>query len=454
MKPSSIRWMQRLTPSQYLALMNVAGASLGFLAGVYAARVLGSNRLGVTAVIAGINTSIVSLVDVRFNDVAAKAFYQVGELPPERVNAYRAGVVWLAALATGLLAGAVAALSILIGSLLVPFFTETPVARWWLPADALALALNTVSGTLTFLLRFSGAFYVIGTWRLITQFIHSSLTVLILTLLPDINGMYLAILAGGMSNLFLAAVVSWGVWGRRVKLPMRRPDLRRAYAEYRRSLSMVFYGNLLGYAKLLQRNADVLLVAYFTNDRETGIYKLARSLIDQGLAVLQDALYQVYYPSFLEAFARRAHEEYRRLAGRLLEFSSLITLGLLAGEALLLAPLVRLVFGADYAGAEMPMMILTSTFVFIVGFYPWLWAIFVGSGKLSGYTLMAFLGVGVQYAVALGLFHLLGPSATAAMVGMLAYYLWLIPAAYWLARRDWGEFIPWGQQPTPLGEKA
>ncbi|MCX7681714.1 MAG: oligosaccharide flippase family protein, partial [Anaerolineae bacterium] len=296
MKPSRIAWMQRLTPSQYLALMNVASAGIGFLAGVYTARVLGANRLGVTAVIAGINTSIVSLVDVRFNDVAAKAFYQVGELPPERMNAYRAGVVWLAALATGLLAGAVAALSILIGSLLVPIFTETPVAGWWLPADALALALNTVAGTLTFMLRFSGAFYVIGTWRLITQAIHSSITVLVLTLVPNINGMYLAVLMGGTSNLLMATAISWGIWGRRVRLPMRHPDLRRACAEYRRSLSMVFYGNLLGYAKLLQRNADVLLVAYFTTDRETGIYKLARSLIDQGLAVLQDALYQVYYP--------------------------------------------------------------------------------------------------------------------------------------------------------------
>lgn len=453
MKPPGIARMQRLTPSQYLALMNVASAGIGFLAGVYAARVLGSSRLGVTAVIAGINTSIVSLVDVRFNDIAAKAFYQVEGLPPERVDAYRAGVVWLAALATGLLAGVVAALSVLIGSLLVPLFTETPVAPWWLPADALALALNTVAGTLTFLLRFSGAFYVIGAWRLIMQIIHSSVTVLILTLLPGINGMYLAILAGGVSNLFLAAVVSWYVWRRRAKLPLRRPDLRQAYSVYRRSLGMVFYGNLLGYAKLLQRNADVLLVAYFTNDRETGIYKLARSLIDQGLAVLQDALYQVYYPSFLDALARRAQEEYRRLAGRLLKFSILITLGLLAGEALFLPPLIRLVF-PDYAGAEAPMMILTSTFVFIVGFYPWLWAIFVGSGKLAGYTAMAFVAVGVQYAVALGLFRLVGPSAAAGMVGMLAHYLWLIPAAYWLARRDWGEFIPWGPRAVSLGEKA
>ncbi|MCX7681262.1 MAG: hypothetical protein N2508_04745, partial [Anaerolineae bacterium] len=146
-------------------------------------------------------------------------------------------------------------------------------------------------------------------------------------------------------------------------------------------------------------------------------------------------------------------EEYRRLAARLLKLSTLITVGLLMGEALLLSLLVRLVF-PDYVGAEVPMMILTATFVFIVGFYPWLWAIFVGSGKLSGYTLVAFAGVGVQYAVALGLFHLIGPSATAAMAGMLAYYLWLIPAAYRLARREWGQFVLWGPRPVSAGERV
>jgi hypothetical protein len=91
------------------------------------------------------------------------------------------------------------------------------------------------------------------------------------------------------------------------------------------------------------------------------------------------------------------------------------------------------------------MMILTATFVFIVGFHPWLWAIFVGSGELSKYTVMTFVGVGVQYAVTLGLFLLIGPSAMTAMLGAFAYHLWVIPASYWLAYRSWGEFVPWGK---------
>ena len=438
-QPSLRLW---LTPSRYLALMNIATAGVGFLVGVYVARILGADKLGVTAVISGISTSIVAFVDVRFTDVAAKAFYQVEGQAPDQVGAYRAGVLWVALLGTGLLAVATALLSALVGNFFVPFFTEATVAGWWLPAGALAIALNTISGTSMFLLRFSGAFYAIGTWRLLLQVVSGGITALLLTLRPGIDAVYLAGMLSALINLLLVLTVSWNLWMRRSKLPMLRPAWRPAFSVYRRSLNMVFYGNLLGYAKLLQRSADVLVVAYFTGDRETGLYKLARTLIDQGLGILQDALYQVYYPSFLDAFARGAKAEYRRLASRLLKVSGLITLGLLAGEALVLPLVVRVIFGAEYAGAEGPMMVLTATFVFIVGFYPWLWALFVGAGKLSGYTAATFAGVGVQYAVALALFYLVGPSALTAMAGMFAYYVWLIPATYWLARREWGDFIP------------
>jgi O-antigen/teichoic acid export membrane protein len=437
------QWKSWLTPSRYLALTNALSAGIGFLAGVYTVRVLGPDNLGVVAVISGINASIAAFIDVRFNDVA-------------QVNAYRAGVLWLAVLATGLLAGALALISALVGNLFVPLFTETAVTRWWLPADALTIAFQTTGGTAMFMLRFSGAFHTIGTWRFLLQVASSGLTVLILTLAPTVEGLFVARLVGSFSALLLALVVSWILWARRVGLPLLHPDWRRARSAYRGNLNMVFYGNLLSYAKLLQRSADVLLVAYFTNDRETGIYKLSRTFIDQGLGILQEALYQVYYPSFLDAFARRAKVEYRRLAGRLLKTSSLITLALLLGEAFLLSLFVRVVFGSVYAGAEGPMMILTATFVFIVGFHPWLWAIFVGSGRLVGYTAAAFVGVGVQYAIILGLFYLVGPSALAAMIGMFAYYIALVPMAYWLAHRQWSEFMLWGPKASSeiAGERA
>ncbi len=434
----------RFTPARYLILANVVGAGFGFLSSVYQARVLGPERLGVMAIIAGITVSAFTFIDVRLNDAAAKAFYQTNDLAAEAASAYRAGVLWLALLGALLVGGVAALLASLVGNFLIPLFTTTPVAAWWLPVDAISLALTTTSGTLFYLLRFSQEFYSIGNWRVITQLLNVLITLLLLTALPNLTGAYLAGLVSGGVVLLVTLGVSWRLWTHRATLPLGRPDWRRAYMAYRQSLNMVLYGNLLGYSKLLQRSLDVLAVAYFTSDRETGLYKLARQVVDAGIAILQDALYQVYFPNFLDLFARRAAEVYRALARRLLVISSLITLVLVAGEALLLPFLIPLIFGPEYAGAEWSMMIMTVTFVFIAGAYPWLWAIFVGSGRLAGYTAITFLGTSVQYAVMLGLFYGIGPTALAGMVGMLAFYLCLIPAAYALAHGQWSAFLPGG----------
>jgi O-antigen/teichoic acid export membrane protein len=431
-----------LAPTRYLTLANIISAGFGFLGAMYQARVLGPERLGVMAVITGLTTSAATLIDVRLNDVAAKAFYQVDGLAPEQAPAYRAGVLWLALLGALLVAGTSALLASLVGGFLIPVFTTAPVEGWWLPASALALALSITSGALFYLLRFSREFYSIGNWRIIVQLLNVLITLLLLTALPNLTGAYLADLAGGGLGLLVVLGVSWALWTRRFALPLARPDWRRAYAVYRQNLGMIFYGNLLGYSKLLQRALDVLVVAYFTSDRETGLYKLARQVVDNGLAILQDALYQVYFPNFLELFARRAAQAFCALALRLLTLSALITIALLAGEALLLPFLVPLLFGPQFAGAEWPMMILTATFVFIVGFYTWLWALFTGSGQLRGYTALTFLSVLVQYGVMLILFAWISPSAWAAMLGMLAYYLILMPGAYGLAHRRWRAYLP------------
>lgn len=435
-------WRTWITPMRYLVATNIVGAVLGFVKGVYVARVLGPEALGLLGIIAGINTSVLAFLDVRLNDLASKVFYQIDGLTPEAAHAYQAGVLWLAWCGAAVIATFAALLAALVGNLLVPLFTAAPFQRWWLPVDAATLAVTSVGGSLFYLLRFSREFRAIGNGRVAVQLVGLVATLWLLTAQPNISGAIAAGLLGGVASLAIAFAVSWRLWSGRAGLPLAHADWKRARAAYRQHLDMLFYGNLLGYSKLLQRSLDVLVVARFTDDRETGLYKLARTIVDNGLAILQDALYQVYFPSLLELFTRRAAESFRALSRRLLGISALITAAIVAGEALLLPFLVPLLFGAQYRGVEWPMIILTLTFVFIVGFYTWLWAIFTGSGRLRGYTAMAFLSVLVQYAVMYVLFQWHGVSAAAAMWGALAYYFCLIPGACWLIWRHWREFLP------------
>jgi hypothetical protein len=260
--------------------------------------------------------------------------------------------------------------------------------------------------------------------------------------MPTLAGAYVAGLAGASVVAALTLAVSWRVWTRRAGVPLGRPDWGSAWSAYRRSRGMLFYGNLLGYAKLLQRSADVLLVAYVAGDRETGLYKLARQIVDGGIAVVQDALYQVYFPDFLDLLTRRAATAYRALARRLAGHLRRADRGggRRGGRAAADARPAGL--RGEFRRREWPMAIMTLTFFFIAGCHPWIWALYVGAGRLGGYTAMTFAAVAVQYLAMLAGFRWIGPTAAVGMMGMLASYVWLIPATYLLARRRWPHFCP------------
>ncbi len=428
-------------PGGFLVACNAVSAGLGCAIGLFVARVLGPEQLGVTAVIAGINGSIAAFLDVRLNDLAAKAFYQTAESSDAR--AHQAGVIWTAVCTTSALALVAILLSIVIGNRLIPLFTPATVARWWLPANALVLGMNLVAGCAKYLLRFTRHYTQIGVLTVAVSVTSALVTVAVLLGAPSLNGYYMAALVGSAAALVATCAVSWRAWTAAC-LPMCSPSWQSAAAVFRANARMLFYGNLLGYAKLLQRSADTLLVARFTDDRETGLYKLTRTIVDNGLAVLQEAFNQVYFPSLLEMLARKMADGFRRLARRLLFSSLRITAALVAAELLILPWAVPIVLGEGYRGVHWPIAVFTVEFIFITGCYPWLWAITIHSGRLRGFTAAAVCSVGVQYAVAVFLFTVLRPSALSGVVAALSYYFFLIPAVYLLARRAEPDSLPGG----------
>lgn len=436
-------WLFRVGAGRFLTFINVLSAALAFASGAYVARILGPEGLGVVAIIAGINGSLLAFVDVRLNDIGASAFVrQEGvDANKERVRAYQAGVLWVAVAGTTLLSVVTAVLASVVGQYAIPLFTTAPVAAWWLPLGAVTAGVNSVAGTLLFFMRFSGAFYSLGLLRFSTQALSVAMTIFVLWVMPEIDGVYLASALAALVSLILVVTVSGSVWIRS-SLPLLQPDWSAAVNAYKQSASMLLYGNFLSYAKLLQRSADVLLVGLFASDREAGLYKLARTLVDSGLAIPQDATYQVYFPGLYNAFARKAEVEYRRLATELLRNSGLLTLILLVAELLVLPQFVTVVFGAAYSGVELPVMILTATYVFIAGCYPWLWAAFTGSGKLGEYTIAVFCATAVQYVTVITLFSATNASATAAVIGVFAYYVFLVPVSYYMAQKRWAGFMP------------
>jgi O-antigen/teichoic acid export membrane protein len=442
MRPIPLRraFERAFSPARYLTLVNVLATGIGFAQGLITARQLGVAAYGVAAVIGSTNAAVLNFLDVRLTDLAAKLYY-ISFDNPEEQRAHRASVIQVALAGNALVSFGLAALGLIVSLVIVRRLTDASVNITWLVAQSLIAALNNWGSTFDNLIRLSARFYLLGTWRLATRIGQTIIFLVVFLPGSNLDAYYGALLAVAAAGLLSVIGLALWIWLRLQKLPVLRPALSRAWPDYWRERRFIFYGNLLGYVKMLHRSADVILVGYFADDRVTGLYKLARSLSDT-LLIVFDAVNQVYYPHLMELLGRKAAPEYRRLARRLFVGSAAFTLAAVIGEALLLKPLLRIALTNQYAGAEGAIVILTVPFLFVTGIYTWLWPLFVRSGQLRYYTLLSVLAAAAQYAVSIGLFILFPTSPAAPAAGYLAHYLVLYPLLYWLAFRSHKTYLP------------
>lgn len=431
---ANIRRLTRWTfsPTRYLAVVNVLSHALSLAQGVIVARLLAPEAYGVIAVIAGMNVAVLNFLDVRLADLAGKLYYSISSEHTAEARAYRASVLQICLIGNGLISLALCVLGLLANLAFIQLFTSTPVRTEWLLAQALILALANWNNTFNYLQRFSGRFYLMGTWRLATAILAVSLFLTLFLALPNLDGYYRALLFSTTLSLSLGLALSAFIWTQYDHLPLLRRGLLRAWRDYRREFRFLFFGNLLGYTKMLHRGTDVLLVGLFADDRITGLYKLARALTDS-LYLLFDALNQVYYPRLMELLTRGAIAEYRRLLRRLLSGATLFTAMILVFEAITLPFLLPFVLTHRFAGAEGAIMVLTVPFFFVAGVHTWLWPIFVHSGKLGAYTTFNYIACLAQYALTIALFRMFGQAPLYPAWGYLVYYLVLMPLAGLLA---------------------
>ena len=257
----------RLGPTRFLTATNVFSSALGLLVSAYVARTLGPEKLGLMGVIAGINGSVIAFVDLRLNDVSAKAFFERDRVTDDILPAYRSGVLWLGVLGNATIAVFMTLAATAIGNPLIPMFTSQTPQWWWLPTAATTLAISATTGAFTASLRLANAFYLLGAVRVCSQAITAVATVLFLRRAPTLGNAYIGGLAGSLATLVLVLIAFRQAWTTLV--PLGRPMIAPALAAYRANTGVLFHGNLLGYAKLLQRSADVLFVARTSPGRST-----------------------------------------------------------------------------------------------------------------------------------------------------------------------------------------
>lgn len=438
-----IAWYHRLrrSSSVFLSVINVVCASIAFLQGILVARWIRPEQLGVIAIIAGMNGAILNFFDVRLVDIAGKLYYRVDLDSDIAVNLYRSSVLQLCLLGNVVIAIMVLILGTLANMFFSSLFTDRVLFWNWIVTGSVVFAISHVSSTLTYIHRFSGKFFAIGWSRLISQLSGIVLVLSVLSLIPNLDGYYLGILLSSCMTLLVTGVTTLLIWKKVSLIPQSMATFLLALPEYWRGLRLLFFGNLLGYSKMLHRSTDILLVGYFCNDRDTGLYRLARTLAD-GLMQIFDAMNQVYVPHFLDLLSQNRFQEYRRLARRLLLIGASATLVFLVAELLFLGPVIHFLLTDQYAGIEPAVMAFTVPFFFAVGIYLWAWPVFIHTAKIGAYTGFTYVACVAQYVGNIVLFLTVGATVTQASIGYLFYYVVMFPVAIILAIRYVPTVVP------------
>jgi len=279
-------------------------------------------------------------------------------------------------------------------------------------------------------------------WKLIGQLASMAILIPIIAVMRNIDGYFLGRVIYGAVNLLMFTSVTLYVWTRMQHLRIFRRDIFDKLPLYLKEYKFLIFGNLLGYAKMLHRGIDVLVVGRFCDDETTGVYRVARTLTDS-LYLLFEAFNQVYFPKFLELMSKKMKSEYGSLVGRILRMVAILTAMVFLGEWLVSPHLIAPVMSEKFVGVglEMTVIIMTIPFFFVTGVQLWVWPMFVSGNRIGAFTVLTFVACIVQYAVILILNSIFTPSAYTGAAALSSHYLFLYPVLALLAFKWFPDYL-------------
>jgi len=390
----------------YITLINIVCSVIGFATGIFNARILGPDNYGVIAVITGINTVMLNLLDVRLIDVVGKLYFQREARTTQELRDYRTSVLQICLIGNGFVSVILCCLGFVANYFFLPTFTSTEIFVRWIIMQTISAALINIMNTFVFLQRFSNQFIIMGTSRLIIQIIASSIMVSVLMVFGGLDGYFFGQITSVSVSLIITIGVFANIWKKAEGIYFFKKLFLFAFKDYQSNFRFILMGNFLGYSKLFHRGGDSLLIGYLFDDRITGLYKFARSLTD-GLYMLFDALNQVYGPFFYEMLSKKNFKKYIKYCVFFVLGSGLATILFVVLELFSLPILNTVLLNGKYSGIEIPIMILTIPFFFVAGFYLWYWPIFVTSGRTGSFVAVNMVAVVAQYGLVL-IFHFYG----------------------------------------------
>lgn len=423
----SVQLTSRLGSSAVLLTgANLACAAIGVTQGLVVLRLLGPSNYGAAAVVIALTGVATNLVDVRLFDLISSLYYDERASRPETGAALRASALRLGLRLYALSAALIAVASAGLVLVLAHRLTGVALTSSWLWVAAAAQGISYLGSFFIFIQRFVVLPRRMAELQLASAVINAAAMMAAVTANPTVGGYSTGLLASAAGIAVLNASYTVAVLRRDGIRLLGGHDPESPVIDRPAILRFMTAGNLLGYVKLLHRSADVLLVAVFCADRETGIYKLARSMTD-ALLTVSEAMGRVYQPRLLALLQQRNRTEYDSLARSLTAAGAVLTIAALAAVLALLPFLAPVLGMADVEGLMPSVVIMTLTFFFVAGLQSWIWPAFVSAGRLGRCTRWGGVAALAQYSVGPTLVYITGsPSPTWFSLGYLSFYLFSV----------------------------
>ena len=414
---------QLKTSAAFLTAVNLVCAANGAAQGLAVVRLLGPEGFGAAAVLVSLTAVAVNLIDVRLPDLVSNLYYAPDASDDAAGAAYRASAlrlgIGLYAISAPLMFLASAALMLLFARHLsaTRFLTE------WFWLAAAAQGVSYFGSFFVFVQRFVATTRQMAIVQISSALLNAGAMIASVMAYRTVGGYVMGLLLSAVAITAVNLALTLRTL-RQAGIPLLQRPRHGAVIDRTVVFRFIAAGNVLGYVKLLHRSADVLLVAFFCSDRDTGIYKLARSMTD-ALYSISEAITRIYTPRLLTLLRDGDHSEYRRLARSMAAIAAAVTALALAG-VFSMVPRITVILGwPDMPGLTLVTAVMTLPFFFVAGLQAWIWPAFVSLGRLGRCTLWGVVAVVMgQYTIGPLLVYSTGSANPAWFsVGYLSFYV-------------------------------
>lgn len=379
----------------YLFSSSSLSIVLGMVQSIFAARLLGVERLGILGTITVFASTLNRLFSFRMGELVVK---YLGEYLVEKRHDRGGALVKAAALAEATSSILAFLLLFLLAPLAAQYLAKDPTTTILFRLYGISILGSLTAETSIGVLQLDNRFRS----QAVINWIQSSLTALIIlaAYITD-AGMLLVLVAYLLGKLILGigpAIIAW----RSLKRLLGSGWWRTSFSllpSWRELSRFALSTNMSATVNLIVRDSEILWVSYFLSPLEAGYYKIALAIINLVVMPITPFI-STTYPEISRSIATRKWSQLRHLLRRVTFISGGWT-GLAGIGLVLFGKWVILLYGAEYLPAYSCILILLVGFgvantlfwnrplllAFGLPTYPFLIMTIAGLGKV----LLAFL---------------------------------------------------------------